>query len=119
MYEYKAKCINVVDGDTIDVVIDLGFKTSIEKRVRVAEIDTPELRRGTTESKRLGKIAADRVRELILGKDIVVQTVKLHGKFGRYIARVFFAHDDTTKANLGDVLIVEGHAVLYGSNKGR
>lgn len=87
LYIYKAKCTNVIDGDTIDVRIDYGFNTYADKRLRLLNVDTPE--RGQhlyTEAKQF-------VIERIFDIDIFVQTYKSDG-FGRYLANVFYTDED-------------------------
>lgn len=81
MFEYRATVENVVDGDTIDVAIDLGFKIQTRQRMRLAHIDTPE--RGQP-----GYAAArDCVREATLGKVVTIKTEKV-SKWGYYLANV-------------------------------
>ncbi|CAB4154815.1 COG1525 Micrococcal nuclease (thermonuclease) homologs [uncultured Caudovirales phage] len=81
MYEYKATVENVVDGDTIDVSIDLGFKTATRQRMRLARVDTPE--RGEA-----GYGAArDFVRDATTGKVVTIKTEKV-SKWGYYLANV-------------------------------
>lgn len=103
MYEYTAKVIRVVDGDTIDVVLDLGFHISFEMKLRLFGINTPELREES------GKIARDRLKEKIDGKVITVYTIKdKQEKYGRYLAKIFLARED-----INEWLISEGLAVRY------
>lgn len=100
-YEYEdCVCTNVVDGDTIDVSIevDIGFKmvAVTAQRIRLLGIDTPELRprRGTPEERTAEKIAAkkatEHVKEKILGKKIKIRTKKDPDSFGRYLAIIFY-----------------------------
>lgn len=106
MYEYKAIVTKVYDGDTITVDIELGFGVFLNKQsLRLAYIDTPEVR---GEEKPEGIIARDRVRELILGKEITIKTYKdAKGKYGRWIAEVFY---DNKIMSLNEQLINEGLA---------
>ena len=91
MYEYKCEVEKVVDGDTIDCVIDLGFSVLYRSRVRLYGIDTPESRSRDKDEKARGKLAARFLKDCIAeGKEVVLQT-KLkdsRGKFGRVIATV-------------------------------
>ena len=74
MYEYRATVIKVVDGDTVDVDIDLGFGIVLsDERVRIAGIDTPESRTRDKEEKKFGLAAKARVKQL-LGKTCVLKT---------------------------------------------
>ena len=81
MYQYRAVVENVVDGDTIDVSVDLGFKVGTRQRVRLARIDTPE--RGQP-----GYAAArDFVRDVVLNKTVTIKTDKV-SKWGYYLADI-------------------------------
>ena len=102
MYEYKAKVIKVYDGDTVTVILDLGFNVTIKERLRLAGINTPEVR-GVEKVE--GKISRDRLRELILGEEVIVKTSK-RGKYGRYIAKLI--HGGVV---INDWLVEEGLAV--------
>lgn len=91
MYEYHATVTNVVDGDTYDVIVDLGFKITMGIRVRLKNIDTPETWRPKTEAERAhGVEASDFVEDLIFGEDVTVRTHKL-GIYGRYSADVILS----------------------------
>jgi endonuclease YncB( thermonuclease family) len=107
MYEYNAKVTRVVDGDTIDAEVDLGFHLKATLRFRLARVDTPERGQpGFTE-------ATDRVKELTpVGSMVHIKTGKAGG-FGRWIAEVEYTSEDGTSMNLGDQLLNEGLAVLY------
>ena len=125
MYEYKATVIKVVDGDTVDVDIDLGFGIVLsDERVRIAGIDTPESRTRDKEEKKFGLAAKARVKQL-LGKTCVLKTQinkngeDMKGKFGRILGdfNVYDGATDTWRM-LTEILVSEGHAVPYhGQNK--
>ncbi len=88
MYEYKIKeILRVVDGDTIDVLIDLGFGLLKKERVRVAGIDTPESRTRDLYEKKLGKEAAAYLKDQLTGK-ITIKTEK-DGKYGRMLGWLY------------------------------
>ena len=91
MYEYKCKVKRVVDGDTMDVILDLGFDVHHAVRVRLAGIDTPESRTRDLDEKARGKLSKAFLKESIKGKKIVLKTkIKdSRGKFGRVIAEVW------------------------------
>ena len=115
MYEYKATVIKVVDGDTVDVDIDLGFGIILsDERVRIMGIDTPESRTRDKEEKKFGLAAKARVKQL-LGKTCVLKTQinkngeDMKGKFGRILGD--FKIPNGRKVT--DVLIEEGHCVAY------
>ena len=92
MYEYKCKVKRVVDGDTMDVILDLGFDVHHAVRVRLAGIDTPESRTRDLDEKARGKLSKAFLKESIKGKKIVLKTkIKdAKGKFGRVIANMCF-----------------------------
>jgi len=125
MYEYRATIVKVVDGDTVDVDIDLGFGIVLsDERVRIAGIDTPESRTRDKEEKKFGLAAKARVKQL-LGKTCVLKTQinkdgeDMKGKFGRILGD-FSVYDSATDSwsMLTKILVSEGHAVPYhGQNK--
>src|SRR5210317_215816 len=125
MYEYRATVIKVVDGDTVDVDIDLGFGIVLSnERVRIMGIDTPESRTRDKEEKKFGLAAKARVKQL-LGKTCVLKTQinkdgeDMKGKFGRILGD-FSVYDSATDSwsMLTKILVSEGHAVPYhGQNK--
>ena len=88
MYEYRCKIVKVIDGDTVDVDIDLGFGVWMKKeRVRMMGLDTPESRTRDLEEKRFGNMAKDFVLDkLPIGSDQILKTFKDEtGKFGRIL----------------------------------
>ena len=125
MYEYKAIVDRVVDGDTIDVTIDLGFKTWKKVRVRMEVINTPESRTRDLEEKKKGLAAKARLQEILdYNSNECVLKVSGVGKFGRAIASVYVdtlspASDKSsmTEINVNKQLIEEGHAVAYDGGK--
>ena len=125
MYEYRATIVKIVDGDTVDVDIDLGFNVVLrDERVRIAGIDTPESRTRDLEEKKFGLAAKARVKQL-LGKTCVLKTQinksgeDMKGKFGRILGDFNVCDSDTDSWKLlTSILISEGHAVPYhGQNK--
>ena len=84
MFTYNANIYNVVDGDTIDAIVDLGFKLYIKMRLRLAGIDTPE------KNTPLGKVVKQFVTDSLLDKNVVIQTTK-PDKYGRTLATVILA----------------------------
>jgi len=119
MYEYRAKLLKVVDGDTVDVDIDLGFGIVLKnERVRIIGIDTPESRTRDKVEKVFGLAAKKRVKELLKG-DVTLKTQiasdgdDAKGKFGRILGD--FKLGDKT---LTEIMIEEGYAVdYYGGSK--
>ena len=121
MYEYKIKLDRVVDGDTVDAYIDLGFDVSVKKRIRFMGINTPESRTRDLEEKAKGLAAKDRVKQLLEG----CKNIQLHshgiGKFGRCLGEIFLdtvdGQEKLTVESLNELLIKEGHATEYHGGK--
>jgi len=113
MYEYKCELIKVVDGDTIDVLIDVGFSTYRKERVRLYGINTPECRTRDKEEKVKGLAAKARLKDILkeFGKHFIIKTeIDKKGKYGRILGQIFNIEMDSC-AN--DMLVAEGHAVEY------
>ena len=125
MYEYKAIVDRIVDGDTIDVTIDLGFKVWKKMRVRMEGINTPESRTRDLEEKKRGLAAKDRLIEILKFNDNeCVLKVSGVGKYGRALATVMVnslsplnGEDGITLIDVNKQLIEEGHAVEYYGGK--
>jgi len=120
MYEYRAHIIKIVDGDTVDVDIDLGFGIVLSnERVRINGIDTPESRTRDKVEKKFGLAAKARLKSL-LGKTCTLKTQinkngeDMKGKFGRILGD-FDVYDAATDSwrPVTAVMIAEGHAVAY------
>lgn len=117
MYEYRCKVIKVIDGDTVDVDIDLGFDIMLrDERVRIMGIDTPESRTRDKVEKKFGLASKARLKELIGGKSGPILKTQINkkgedmrGKFGRILGD--FVTDDGRMVT--DILVEEGHAVAY------
>jgi len=112
MYRYNAELLRIVDGDTIDVLIDLGFNITIKERVRLYGIDTPEVRTRNLEEKARGKAASARLGELLTEHFIIETKIDKRGKFGRLLG-IIYAHVDGKLTNLNEALVQEGHAERY------
>ena len=117
MHTYKCTILRVVDGDTVDVDIDLGFGVWMRKeRIRVLGIDTPESRTRDKVEKVYGNLAKDFVEDFLpVGSVQVLQTEKDGtGKFGRILGK-FLVYDKVTdrEMHLGDIMIREHLAVKY------
>ena len=121
MYTYKISPLKVVDGDTIDAEIDLGFDIKVKKRIRFMGINAPESRTRDLEEKAKGLAAKDRVKQLLDGCENI--TLKSHGigKFGRCLGEIFVDRVDgsekITLESLNELLIKEGHATEYHGGK--
>ena len=114
MYEYRVKkVLKIVDGDTIDVDIDLGFNISYYQRVRLAGIDTPESRTTDKVEKELGLEVKDKLKKAVdAATKIVIKTEKPDSseKYGRILGWVFL---DDNKVSINQTLIDEGYAWGY------
>ena len=101
MYEYNAEVLRVVDGDTIDVLIDVGFSTFKKERVRLYGINTPETRTRDLEEKQKGLAAKDRLEELIKAcenKCVIKTQLDKKGKYGRILGVI---HSPNKRKNFG------------------
>ena len=121
MYTYKISVLKVVDGDTIDAEIDLGFDIKVKKRVRFLGMNAPESRTKDLEEKARGLAAKDRVKALLEGcKNIQLKSHGI-GKFGRCLGEIFLdmvdGQEKLTVESLNELLIKEGHAVEYYGGK--
>jgi len=114
MYTYKAYVNRVVDGDTIDCDIDLGFYMIARIRLRLARVNTPETYGVSKDSDEYvaGMAAKQFVIDAIEGEEVIIKTSKT-GKFGRWLAEIYYGVD--FEINLNDKLIEEGLAKLYGA----
>ncbi len=111
MYEYRARVLRVIDGDTVEAEIDLGFRVSLEVMLRLVGINAPEMRGSDRPH---GLAAKQHLSELLLqltpadGR-IIVQTQKdLTEKYGRYLATLI-----ASDVKLNDRMVVDGHAVPF------
>jgi micrococcal nuclease len=111
MYEYSCKVDRVVDGDTVDVVLDLGFDILFKSRVRLYGIDTPESRTRDLDEKARGKMAGAYLKEALdNGTKVVIET-KLkdsRGKYGRVLGNVV-----VDGVNINEAMIENSLAVAY------
>ena len=117
--EYDVTVIKVVDGDTVDVDIDLGFGVCLkDERVRIMGIDTPESRTSDRVEDLFGEAAKARLKELMKhgGKLITTEDKDgedMKGKFGRILGDFYVSREEGKKERVTDILIEEGHAVAY------
>jgi micrococcal nuclease len=93
MYKYKAKVIRVIDGDTIECRVDLGFHVSCTQRFRLLDVDAPEVR---GPEKGQGLIIKHKLRELIEGLEVEIESEKT-GKFGRWLAHIRYRNLNINK----------------------
>ena len=120
-YIYRAKLERVVDGDTVDALIDLGFDTWVKKRIRYKGIDTWESRTKDLDEKKLGLAAKERNKELLesISSKPGYFRLKSHGvgKYGRVLGELFIKDNEGIEYNINQTLIDEGHAYEYEGGK--
>lgn len=109
LYWYRASCVRVIDGDTVDVLVDLGYKIRVEQRVRLFGMNAPELK-GT--EKDAGLKTKGRLAELIVGKELWIDSMKdSQEKYGRYLVEIWVKVGDTPALiSVNQQLIQEGLA---------
>ena len=121
MYTYNIKLLKVVDGDTIDAKIDLGFDVSVKKRVRFLGVNAPESRTRDLEEKAKGLAAKDRVKQLLEGAKTIQLNSHGVGKYGRCLGELHIdvvdGQEKVTLESVNELLIKEGHAVEYHGGK--
>lgn len=121
MYIYNAKLDRVVDGDTIDAMIDVGFDIWVKKRIRYKGIDTWESRTRDAAEKKLGLQAKARNKELLekVSEKSGYFRLKSYGvgKYGRVLGELFIMDSNGVQMNINQTLINEGHAYVYDGGK--
>jgi micrococcal nuclease len=114
MYEYNCKVKRVVDGDTVDVVIDLGFDIHFATRVRLYGMDTPESRTRNKDEKVRGYMSKDFLEEWMEKDDVIIRTRRdKKGKFGRVLGEMLVRGENINKLMIKECLAVE----YYGQSK--
>ena len=120
-YIYRGKLERVVDGDTIDALIDVGFDIWVKKRIRYSGIDTWESRTRDLEEKKKGLAAKSRNKELLEKVSSKSGYFRLKsygvGKYGRVLGEIFIQDKDGKQYNINETLINEGHAYVYDGGK--
>ena len=120
-YIYRGKLERVVDGDTIDALIDVGFDIWVKKRIRYKGVDAWESRTRNLEEKKLGLAAKARNKELLEQVSSKSGYFRLKsygvGKYGRVLGEVFIMDSNGVQININDTLISEGHAYIYEGGK--
>jgi len=120
-YIYRAKLDRVVDGDTIDAMIDVGFDIWVKKRIRYKGIDTWESRTRDLDEKKKGLAAKERNKELLEKVSSKPGYFRLKsygvGKYGRVLGEIFIQDSENKQYNINETLITEGHAYVYEGGK--
>ena len=116
MFEYEAKTLRVVDGDTVDAMVDLGFNTWKKVRIRMYGINAPESRTRDLEEKKKGLAAKDYVKDLLENSDEGKFSIISHGrgKYGRVLGELFVKNHDKS---VNELLKENGHAYEYHGEK--
>ena len=116
-YIYRAKLDRVVDGDTVDALIGVGFDIWFKKRIRFKGVDTWESRTRNLEEKALGLKAKARTKELLEKVSSKSGYFRLKsyglGKYGRVLGEIFIMDNEGKQWNVNETLIAEGHAYVY------
>jgi micrococcal nuclease len=116
LYHYRATVVRVVDGDTVDVMLELGFNVSLKERVRLYGINAPEARTRDKSEKVKGLAAKDFVVEWTedhADEIVIVTRIDKRGKYGRVLGTIMTESGE----NLNELMIKEGHAVEYFGGK--
>lgn len=120
--EFRAKCLKVVDGDTVDLLVDIGFHVTFTGRFRVLGIDTSELNSKVQAERDAALLAKARTTELLILKPaeakmtewpLLARTKKDPDSFGRWLAQITVVAPDGTKTDLATTLLSEGLAKPY------
>lgn len=124
LYVYQLSNIRVIDGDTIDADIDLGFRITVRKRIRLYGIDAPETRlqskiknlEDRKNEKSLGLSAKARLSEICSTNSVYLESVSI-GKYGRVVGTIYYIEDDIGVqedfVSINDLLVTEGYASVY------
>ena len=120
-YIYRGKLERVVDGDTIDALIDVGFDIWVRKRIRYKGLDSWESRTRDLEEKKLGLAAKARNKDLLENVSAKPGYFRLKsygvGKYGRVLGEIFIMDSNGVQMNINNTLIQEGHAYVYEGGK--
>ena len=109
MYTYNIKeIVRVIDGDTVDAIIDLGFNVHIKERIRLYGINTPETRTRNKEEKKRGLIAKEKVKHILYSAKNIKLESKGLGKYGRVLGILII---DNQEQSLNDFWLKNGYAV--------
>lgn len=110
MYEYQAVINRVIDGDTLDVSVDLGFSIRAMTLLRMEGINAPELHGVSAEESQAGRASKAYLESLVGGKKVRVVTAKAKEKYGRYLATVWLIGSGIQKSSVNQMMIDAGHA---------
>lgn len=107
LYQYRAEILRVVDADTVDAAIDVGFGITMSQRFRLNDYDAPETFRPRNEAEKAhGKAATERAIELLIGKNVLIRSTVVSGIYGRFSATIWLEDG----RDFAEVMISEGFA---------
>lgn len=115
-YWYAARVVNVVDGDTVDIEIDLGLRIYFRDRFRLAQIDAFEINDQDPQKREMAKVARQYVIQKTLNKNVIVHTKKdFKDKYGRWLVTIYYFVEGENKdwVNLNKELVKNGMALDY------
>ena len=114
MYTYQCNTIRVIDGNTVDAVIDLGFNVTIRQRIKLYGVNVDDIR-STDESKKNNAVVAKNKLTELLGQEFVCETImNKRGKAGRIMGKVFTLDSGNSKTDVNQKMIEDGYAEKFG-----
>jgi micrococcal nuclease len=117
MYTYKAKLVRVINGDTLDIEIDLGFDIIIKQRLKLFGINTPDSKSTNVDTKQKGLDVKQRLMDL-LTKEFKVETMlNKRGKYGRILGKVYIVNENGNEVCINELLVEEELATRYNIGK--
>jgi len=117
MYTYKAKLVRVINGDTLDIEIDLGFDIIIKQRLKLFGINTPDSKSTDVDTKQKGLDVKQRLMDL-LTKEFKVETMlNKRGKYGRILGKIYVTSNSGSEVCINELLVEEGLATRYNIGK--
>ena len=117
MYTYKAKLVRVINGDTLDIEIDLGFDLSIKQRLKLYGVDTPDSRSTDLEIRQKGLDVKQRLIDVLTKEFTVTTILNKRGKYGRILGNIYIVDEKDNKVCINELLVEEGHASRYNIGK--
>ncbi len=112
MYHYRATVLRVIDGDTLIVTIDCGFRVNVAVEIRLLGINAPEMH---TPTRTEGEAARDYLTSLVTGKQLYLRTEKDKRSFTRYIGSVWVNDESEHMVSVNDAMVASGHATIYAT----
>lgn len=110
---FRARCLKVVDGDTVDLIVDVGFHSFREERFRLSLIDTPELRDRDVAKREAAKVAKNYVVDALMSDEewpLRIETERDPDSFGRYLCLIYYM-GEYSEVCLNHALVEDGHAI--------